>query len=66
MCKRSELVASEESGRPALGIRWLSAIGGPGGGTLDWAGVCDTGVSGVSLPQPVGENHFHTSTAWYP
>lgn len=60
ICKKSELVASEESGRPALGIRGRPE-GGHQGGTLDWVGVCDTGVSGVSLPQPVGENHFHAS-----
>lgn len=66
ICKRSELVASEESGRPALGI-WGRPGGGHPGGTRGWMGVCDdTGVSGVSLPQPIGETHFHASTAWCP
>lgn len=63
--KKNELVALEESGRPALGIRGRPG-GGHSGGTLGSVGVCDTGVSGVSLPQPVGETHFHASMVWHP
>lgn len=62
--KKNELVALEESGRPALGIQGRPG-GGHSGGTLGSVGVCDTGVSGVSLPQPVGETHFHASMVWY-
>lgn len=38
MCKKSMSVASEESGRPALGIRGPPG-GGHQGGTQDWVGV---------------------------